>query len=762
MSEVLKVSNVAGTNPYVVLGNDYFYSIAQAYAQSTPNYGQILEDVVLDVLKSQYAGWDTAQNLNPSESGLESETNFPFADIYQKIGSVPVLYSVKSSNRPMVGTFSIERKKLIKGLEIGHALKSQTDIDAGPKDTPTPVWPGLIVIKFNANKTNNINVAPIGINLTQTGLAQTATYADADPNDPGSKPVTRAFVPGFWFEVTILQPNQNTTKFQIDDLKTSGKSTISITPGTQGAVKVSRTTKKGKRKIIQLKKTTDFNEWIKGPQATSIETFQNYFMNGNATEIKFNMIVSPAPTKNTFDLIKTGNLRLLDKNYHDALNLVKVLMDKQIKAATRDKPDTDQKRGLRDAASDIFVDNALKVTLITPTATIDQKIIDKLNDPNKNLNQSDYSAIGTALLSYHDQLQQLNEANLKALITSQQASTDPTVLARTPDATSIVPPESNIRKGTTGPSFVVATQILKMLESLEDLAFVAANTIFVDDSNNVYIDAAQIQILTMKSIETQKKLNPKLRLVPESIMRSIYKLMKESPANSDANQALDNFFLQLIKLFESVGESVADTMRKGYPESDYEFYVDLQTDLSEISVSFDQQFDQQAERELKMYTDIKEPVDYQVTDGPQGEFDFQTPDSPALKFEGRKRMRHSLLDLLEEQMMAPMPALGGGSAPLDSRVIDDPFDLDLETQSLLGLTRADEVDIDEDSVDSDFDGVPNELDADDDTPQIDTMIAERFMQDLLRNEKRVRNERSNFEVGESHATKLKKKYYGRY
>ena len=131
--------------------------------------------------------------------------------------------------------------------------------------------------------------------------------------------------------------------------------------------------------------------------------------------------------------------------------------------------------------------------------------------------------------------------------------------------------------------------------------------------------------------------------------------------------------------------------------------------------------------------------------------------------EGRRlKIKYSLLDLLEEQMMAPMPALGGGSAPLDSRVIDDPFDLDLETQSLLGLTRADEVDIDEDSVDSDFDGVPNELDADDDTPQIDTMIAERFMQDLLRNEKRVKSERSNFEVGESHATKLKKKYYGRY
>jgi len=133
-----------------------------------------------------------------------------------------------------------------------------------------------------------------------------------------------------------------------------------------------------------------------------------------------------------------------------------------------------------------------------------------------------------------------------------------------------------------------------------------------------------------------------------------------------------------------------------------------------------------------------------------------------LELEGRKRMKHSLLDLLEEQMMAPMPALGGGSAPLDSRVIDDPFDLDLETQSLLGLTRAATVNIDEDSVDSDLDGLPNELDADDDTPQIDTMIAERFMQDLLRKEKRVRNERSNFEVGESHATKLKKKYYGRY
>lgn len=142
--------------------------------------------------------------------------------------------------------------------------------------------------------------------------------------------------------------------------------------------------------------------------------------------------------------------------------------------------------------------------------------------------------------------------------------------------------------------------------------------------------------------------------------------------------------------------------------------------------------------------------------------DSQVDDQVQFQLEGRKRMRYSLLNLLEEQMMAPMPALGGGSAPLDSRVIDDPFDLDLETQSLLGLTRADEVDIDEDSVDSDFDGVPNELDTDDDTPQIDTMIAERFMQDLLRNEKRVRNERSNFEVGESHATKLKKKYYGRY
>jgi len=142
--------------------------------------------------------------------------------------------------------------------------------------------------------------------------------------------------------------------------------------------------------------------------------------------------------------------------------------------------------------------------------------------------------------------------------------------------------------------------------------------------------------------------------------------------------------------------------------------------------------------------------------------DSQVDDQVQFQLEGRKRMRYSLLNLLEEQMMAPMPALGGGSAPLDSRVIDDPFDLDLETRSLLGLTRADEVDIDEDSVDSDFDGVPNELDTDDDTPQIDTMIAERFMQDLLRNEKRVRNERSNFEVGESHATKLKKKYYGRY
>ena len=127
----------------------------------------------------------------------------------------------------------------------------------------------------------------------------------------------------------------------------------------------------------------------------------------------------------------------------------------------------------------------------------------------------------------------------------------------------------------------------------------------------------------------------------------------------------------------------------------------------------------------------------------------------------KRKRKYSLLDLLEEQMV-PMPALGAGSAQYDSRRVEDPFDIDQDTMSLLGLLDADEVDIDETDVDTDLDGIPNRLDDEDDTPQGFGDMMERFLRNTHQKEDNYKKEKQERQFGLSHAALLKKKYYGRY
>ncbi len=126
-----------------------------------------------------------------------------------------------------------------------------------------------------------------------------------------------------------------------------------------------------------------------------------------------------------------------------------------------------------------------------------------------------------------------------------------------------------------------------------------------------------------------------------------------------------------------------------------------------------------------------------------------------------KSKKYSLLDLLEEQMV-PMPALGVGSAQYDSRRVEDPFDMDMDTQSILGLIGADEVDIDETDVDTDLDGLPNRVDDEDDTPAGFGDMMERFLMNTHQKENDYKKEKQERQYGLSHAALLKKKYYGRY
>lgn len=126
-----------------------------------------------------------------------------------------------------------------------------------------------------------------------------------------------------------------------------------------------------------------------------------------------------------------------------------------------------------------------------------------------------------------------------------------------------------------------------------------------------------------------------------------------------------------------------------------------------------------------------------------------------------EKKRYSLLDLLEEQMV-PMPALGAGSAQYDSRRVEDPFDIDPRTMSLLGLLGAEEVDIKETDVDTDLDGIPNRLDDEDDTPQGFGGVMERFLRNTHQKEDSYKKEKQERQFGLSHAALLKKKYYGRY
>ena len=126
-----------------------------------------------------------------------------------------------------------------------------------------------------------------------------------------------------------------------------------------------------------------------------------------------------------------------------------------------------------------------------------------------------------------------------------------------------------------------------------------------------------------------------------------------------------------------------------------------------------------------------------------------------------KSKKYSLLDLLEEQMV-PMPALGVGSAQYDSRRVEDPFDMDMDTQSILGLIGADEVDIDETDVDTDLDGLPNRVDDEDDTPAGFGDMMERFLMNTHQKEDDYKKEKQERQYGLSHAALLKKKYYGRY
>jgi hypothetical protein len=135
------------------------------------------------------------------------------------------------------------------------------------------------------------------------------------------------------------------------------------------------------------------------------------------------------------------------------------------------------------------------------------------------------------------------------------------------------------------------------------------------------------------------------------------------------------------------------------------------------------------------------------------------PGTPAMAENNHKK--YSLLDLLEEQMV-PMPVLGAGSAQYDSRRVEDPFDIDQDTMSLLGLLDADEVDIDETDVDTDLDGIPNRLDDEDDTPQGFGDMMERFLRNTHQKEDDYKKEKQERQYGLSHAALLKKKYYGRY
>lgn len=141
----------------------------------------------------------------------------------------------------------------------------------------------------------------------------------------------------------------------------------------------------------------------------------------------------------------------------------------------------------------------------------------------------------------------------------------------------------------------------------------------------------------------------------------------------------------------------------------------------------------------------------------------QTQLAPAMAAEGNNKMKkkYSLLDLLEEQMV-PMPALGAGSAQYDSRRVEDPFDMDMDTQSILGLIGADEVDIDETDVDTDLDGLPNRVDDEDDTPAGFGDMMERFLMNTHQKEDDYKKEKQERQYGLSHAALLKKKYYGRY
>jgi hypothetical protein len=128
---------------------------------------------------------------------------------------------------------------------------------------------------------------------------------------------------------------------------------------------------------------------------------------------------------------------------------------------------------------------------------------------------------------------------------------------------------------------------------------------------------------------------------------------------------------------------------------------------------------------------------------------------------GMLKRKYSLLNLLEEQMV-PMPALGAGSAQYDSRRVEDPFDIDPRTMSLLGLLGAEEVDIDETDVDTDLDGIPNRFDDEDDTPQGFGAMMERFLRNTHQKEDNYKKEKQERQFGLSHAALLKKKYYGRY
>lgn len=146
----------------------------------------------------------------------------------------------------------------------------------------------------------------------------------------------------------------------------------------------------------------------------------------------------------------------------------------------------------------------------------------------------------------------------------------------------------------------------------------------------------------------------------------------------------------------------------------------------------------------------------------QGFDDSSMTQITGIASEGRRlKMKYSLLDLLEEQMV-PMPALGAGSAQYDSRRVEDPFDIDPRTMSLLGLLDAGEVNINATDVDTDLDGIPNDEDPEDDTLQGFGDVMERFLRNTHQKEDNYKKEKQECQFGLSHAALLKKKYYGRY